>query len=171
MQKAGGVRPRRRCAPRWRQLAAFAASINASLVYGVDSLTRARAANVGPIDLVNADGLFKLAAGDTDSKRALLGFELGNEPINWRTKGYTNLTAAQHAADFPTMRKHLSRIFKGWVQSPLVLGPDVWGVAQREGIATKYLREFLEAKPDVDIVTIHVYSLWIPSTNISAADF
>ena len=158
-------------AARWRELAAFAASVNASLVFGVDSLTRAGAAEEGPIDLDNADRLFKLAAGDAGSKRALLGWELGNEPINWREKGYTNLTARQHAADFSALRDHLSRVFNAWARPPLVLGPDVWGVAQRGGTAAAYLRQFLEAKPDVDIVTIHIYSLWIPSTNTSAADF
>eukprot|EP01052_Picozoa_sp_SAG31_P000549 SAG31_NODE_16_length_36206_cov_27.355728_18_plen_192_part_00 len=65
-------------AQKWRQLAAFASSVNASLVYGINSLLRVGANAAAPIDLRNADALFDLAASDAPTQRVLLGFELGN---------------------------------------------------------------------------------------------
>lgn len=61
-------------ASQWRELAAFAKAVNASLVYGINSLLRVGAQPEGAIDLVNGDGLMQLAALDGDT---VLGFELG----------------------------------------------------------------------------------------------
>jgi hypothetical protein len=61
-------------APQWKSLLDFAESVNASLVYGLDSLLRVDARPEGKVDLRNADGLLSLAA----SEKWPVGFELGN---------------------------------------------------------------------------------------------
>jgi heparanase 1 len=155
-------------APQWWALAEFAASVNASLVYGLDSLLRQHAQPEGAIDLRNADGLLSLAA---EKPLSLFGLELGNEPLAWSQQHYTNLTAAQHAADFAPLRKRIAAHFGGKTgQLPRTIGPDVYGLTRRGGSATAYLRDFLAARPPVDIVTIHLYSL-MDGKNISADVF
>lgn len=157
-------------APQWRALAQFAASVNASLVYGLNSLLRQHAQPEGAIDLRNADGLLSLAA---EKPLSLFGLELGNEPLAWSQQHYTNLTAAQHAADFAPLRKRIAAHFGGKPGGgplPRTIGPDVYGLTRRGGAATAYLREFLAARPPVDIVTIHLYSL-MDDKNISADVF
>jgi hypothetical protein len=62
-------------ASQWRELTTFAKAVNASLVYGINSLLRVGAQPEGTIDLINGDGLMQLAALDADT--AVLGFELG----------------------------------------------------------------------------------------------
>jgi hypothetical protein len=157
-------------APQWRALAEFAAAVNASLVYGLDSLLRQHAQPEGAIDLRNADGLLSLAA---EKPLSLFGYELGNEPLAWSQQHYTNLTAAQHAADFAPLRKRIAVHFGGKGGGgplPRTIGPDVYGLTRRGGSATAYLQEFLAARPPVDIVTIHLYSL-MDGKNLSADVF
>lgn len=160
---------------KWHQLLSFAASVNASLVYGVDSLLRVGAKPRGAIDLRNADGLLALASSsDPRRKAALMGLELGNEPTSWATQHYTNLTPAEHAADFGALRRSVARSFKGGGAAgdplPRILGPDVYGLTKRDGTATTYLTSFLAAKPELDIVTIHLYPL-LDIGNVSAQSF
>ena len=157
-------------AAQWRDLAAFAASVNASLVYGIDSLLRKDAQPEGAIDLRNANGLLDLAASDPSWLTAGLGYELGNEPLAWFQGHYTNLTPAAHAADFAPLRRSIATTFKGKGKLPLTIGPDVYGLTKRGGAATTYLTDFLAARPAVDIVTIHLYSL-MDGHNLSAAIF
>ena len=154
-------------ATKWKQLASFTEAINASLVYGLDSLLRQGAAPDGAIDLRNAAALFKLAA-DSLSRASLLGFELGNEPLAWSQQHYTNLTARQHAKDFIALQKALHASALGSKVS--ILGPDVYGLTKRGGAATAYVADFVGNQTPVDIVTIHMYSL-MDIGNVSVATF
>lgn len=157
---------------KWKMLETFVSRLNASLVFGVNALTRQNQSDpTSPIDLHNAELLFnqEAAARNEGHASALLGFELGNEPSYWlnNATGYTNLPPAQHAADFRAMRAQLATKFAG--RMPLVIGPDVVAhVSDKRALhADAYLADFLSARPDVDIVSMHFYEFW--GANISAA--
>ena len=92
-----------------------------------------------------------------------------SEPLAWTQQHYTNLTPAEHAADFIALKQAVdSRFAKK--KKMLVLGPDIYGLTRRDGAATDYLTAFMAAKPPVDVVTIHLYPL-MDSRNISAESF
>ena len=99
-------------------------------------------------------------------------FELGNEPALWRSNGWTNTTAAQHAADFATLRR-LLYMQSGYAPAPKILGPDVFVQCLPSGCDTSYVRAFLAATPDLDAFTFHTYP-WLgtvkaPATTPDAA--
>jgi hypothetical protein len=85
------------------------------------------------------------------------------EPLAWNSQHYTDLGAEAHAADFAPLRAGIATHFGDKVRRggrlPLTIGPDVYGLTKRGGKATAYLRDFLAARPAIDVVTIHLYSL------------
>jgi hypothetical protein len=132
------------------------------LVYGLNALTRIVEANGSTWDGRNAKEIVQL--GIMEKTR----FELGNEPALWQSNKWSLTTAQEHAQDFAK----LGNLTASRYQS--VIGPD-WFIQcfpTYPQCDTKYLKEFLQAGPSLDVVTYHSYP-WLgtilqPETPVAA---
>jgi hypothetical protein len=149
-------------------------NISNTAVFALNALTRENAR--APWNTTNARAIIELNAAWAAAGPAGGGhfgaFELGNEPALWRSNGWTNTTAAQHAADFATLRR-LLYMQSGYAPAPKILGPDVFVQCLPSGCDTSYVRAFLAATPDLDAFTFHTYP-WLgtvkaPATTPDAA--
>jgi hypothetical protein len=154
-------------------------------VLGLNGLVRVGARQAGAWDPANAEALFAHAAAAAAAAAAgdgggagVWGYELGNEPHFWQLNGWaTNITAEQHAADWAVLRAAVAKVYAAAVPPvapPRLLGPDVFVPCTRgsEGAAphcdVSYVRQFVAAAPDVDVLTFHLYPL-IGTPNVPTA--
>ena len=118
----------------------------------------------------NAEALLTFIASRPAMRRALRAVQLGNEPGHWLSENPGAPTAAQHGADFRSLRALLDRIFHPYAKDappPIIQGPDVcFGLGHMGPTGfdkcsnLTYFKTLLNSAGDaIKEVTVHSYAL------------
>ena len=111
-------------ASKWSDLLQFSERVGAKLVYGENALLRVGGVDRNPFDPTNAAVLMNLTK-DHPSRASLIGLTLGNEPTGWQMQHISNMSAAEHAADYAILRKSIRSTLPG-SETLMLLGPDLY---------------------------------------------
>jgi hypothetical protein len=135
----------------WSAMCGLVSSLSGSrLVVSVSGLQRKWHENSIPWDSTNAEAFI---IGNKRRGCNVYAYELGNEPGCWAQHGGAVLPAT-HALDFDALQKVLARHFPDPLARPLVIGPDTTGC-----MGYPELQEILAASPQINITSVHVYSV------------
>jgi hypothetical protein len=152
----------------------FARAVSARLIIGLNGLLRVGAVQSGAWDSTNARALFaqdaatgtSVSSDGNMSGGGVWGYELGNEPMLWQANRWArNITAAQHAGDWAELRLAIAAVYATTPPAarPRAIGPDVFvpclpNQQQKLECDVQYLRDFLSAKPDLDVLTVRAHA-------------
>ncbi|KAI3737943.1 hypothetical protein L2E82_27960 [Cichorium intybus] len=137
---------------RWDQLNIFFKNSGAKVVFGLNALTGrqigSNGTTLGSWDSSNAEALIRYTA---NNGYAIYGWELGNE-LSGSGIG-TSVTAKQYAADTIFLQNLVQKIYSGFQEKPIVLGPGGFFNAN-------WFNTYVTlASSSLQVITQHIYNL------------